>query len=68
MSQRERGKRNQVFWSKASAENFPVAGGGETKKRQKNSKKYRKITIFSLFQGRGATEKMTEKYQKKAEK
>jgi len=30
--------------------------GGPTKKRQKISKKYRKIALFSLFQG-GATEK-----------
>jgi len=48
-----------------SAENFP-GGGGATEKRPKISKKYRKIAIFSLFQG--ANGKKAEKIVKKAEK
>jgi len=45
--------------TKASAEKFP--GGEEpTEKSLKISKKYRKIALFSLFQG-GPTEKKTEK-------
>jgi len=35
--------------ARGSAENFPV--GGATEKRPKISKKYRKIALFSLFQG-----------------
>jgi len=44
---------------RASAENFP---GGLTEKIPKISKKYRKIALFSFFQGgRGRQRKTTEK-------
>jgi len=46
--------------ARASAENFAGEGGNE-KKQTNISKKYRKIALFSLFQGGGGNGKKTEK-------
>jgi len=48
---------DQGRWQK----NFQGGGVGTTDKRTKNGKKYRKITLLSLVQGEGVTEKKTEK-------
>jgi len=55
-----------VVLARASAENLP--GGRATEKRPKISKKYRKIALFSLFQGGGGGGGKGKKKQKKKKK
>jgi len=62
---RNRTVKNSVTSPRASAENFP--GGRATEKIPKISKKFRKIALFSLFQGGRGNGKKDRKIAKKAE-
>jgi len=53
---------DMISQSRTSAENFPE--GGQRKKQPKISKKYPKITLFSLFQGVGQRKKRPKNSKK----
>jgi len=52
------------LWARALAEKFPE-GGGQRKRRPKNSKKDQKTALLSLLQGGGATEKRLKNSKKR---
>jgi len=58
----EYGRKSWMHQPRESAEKF--TGGSQRKKDRKIAKKYRKIALLYLFQGRGATEKRPKKAKK----